>query len=196
MKTILEHSFRIRAHSLPALFAGVNSISELITRIEEQSQVDPLRYDPDKYKGDAFEFFVELFLMLFPNDRKIGVYDYSPVAANDNGVDGTGKNARGDKCVVQVKFKSNPTIFLEGSKDHLANMFSDGMLAHGVVADMNDRDNFRHFIFTTAKGLTIYTDTEMFKSKVKCFGYDDFKKCVNNNGMFWKEVREIVGNLV
>ena len=195
MKTILEHSFRIKSHDLNGLFMGIGTISNLVTRIEEQSMIDPLRYDPQKYKGDAFEFFVELFLMLNPNDKYIGVYEYSPVASNDNGVDGTGKNVTGDKCVVQIKYKSNPTEFLEGSKDHLANMFSDGMLAHDVVADMRNKDNFRHFIFTTAEGLTTYTATEMFKSKVKCFAYNDFKRFVNGNTMFWNEVRTIVSNL-
>jgi len=195
MKTILEHSFRIKSHDLNGLFRGIGNISSLVTRIEEQSMIDPLRYDPQKYKGDAFEFFVELFLMLNPNDKYIGVYEYSPVASNDNGVDGTGKNVIGDKCVVQIKYKSNPMEFLEGSKDHLANMFSDGMLAHNVVADMRNKDNFRHFIFTTAEGLTTYTATEMFKSKVKCFVYNDFKKYVNGNTMFWNEVRTIVSNL-
>ena len=195
MKTVLEHNFRTKCHSLVGLFAGVNSISDLMARIESQSLIDPLRLDPKKYMGDAFEFFVELFLMLNPNDKKIGVYNYSPVLANDNGVDGYGKNVLGDKCVVQIKYKSNPTTFLEGSKDHLANMFSDGMLTHGVVADMRNRNNIRHFIFTTAKDLTNYTHSDMFKSKVKCFGYNDFKRYVNGNSMFWNEAKSIVSNM-
>jgi hypothetical protein len=74
-------------------------------------------------------------------------------------------------------------------------MFSDGMLTHGVVADMVNRENIRHFIFTTAKGMTNYTDEQMFKSKVKCFGYDDFKRFINDNMMFWNEVRSIVNEI-
>jgi hypothetical protein len=74
-------------------------------------------------------------------------------------------------------------------------MFSDGMLSYGVVADMVNRDNFRHFIFTTAEGITVNTAEQMFKSKIKCFGYNDFRRYVNNNTMFWNEVRNIVSNL-
>ena len=43
-------------------------------------------------KGDAFEFFVELFLALHPTDNRVGVYNYKPNQENDNGVDGVGIN--------------------------------------------------------------------------------------------------------
>ena len=66
----------------------------LMRNIERQAMIDPLRYDPLKYTGDAFEFFVELFLMLHPSDNRVGVYDYHPTQENDNGVDGIGVNIR------------------------------------------------------------------------------------------------------
>lgn len=68
------------------------------------------------------------------------------------------------------------------------------MMNHNVVADMKDSNNYRHFVFTTASGLNFYTDQEMFKSKVKCFGYNEFRSLLDNNVIFWNKVRETVNN--
>lgn len=190
---ILEHNFQTKSHSLSRLFDGVSKMSQLMRKIEQESIFDPLRYDPDKYKGDAFEFFVELFLSLHPVDNRVGVYNYKPKQENDNGVDGTGINIKGDNSVVQIKYRSNTQTELSSNKDSLSNLITDGMLSHNVVADMNNPKNFRHFVFTTADGLNFYTDKEMFKSKVKCFGYNDFRSLLDNNLIFWNKVREIVG---
>jgi len=196
MKQILEHQFQTKAHSLTNLFEGVTKMSTFMRRLETESQVDPLRYDPDKYKGDAFEFFVELFLMLHPVDNRIGVTDYQPIQMNDNGVDGIGINIQGHKCVVQIKYRGNTQGLLTANQDHLSNMFSDGMLAHGVVATTGTAtDEYKHFVFTTAKSLHFYTDQEMFKSKVKCIGYDNFRQLLDNNIPFWNKAMEIVKTL-
>ena len=129
---------------------------------------------------------------LHPTDNRIGVYNYTPIQENDNGVDGTGINIRMEPCVVQVKYRSNTTELLTATKDHLSNLFSDGMLAHNVVADTTDPKNYRHFVFTTADGLHFYTDQEMFKNKVRCVGYKELKGMVDNNMPFWNKIREIV----
>lgn len=191
----LEHNFKTKTHSLPRLFEGVNKMSQLMRKIEKEAILDTLRYDADKYKGDAFEFFVELFLSLHPTDNRVGVYNYKPNQENDNGVDGIGLNIRSEKCVVQIKYRSNTQTELTTNIDHLGNLITDGMLGHNVVADMNNLKNFRHFVFTTATGMNFYTDQEMFKSKVKCFGYNEFRSLLDNNTIFWDKVREIIKNL-
>lgn len=191
----LEHNFKTKAHSLPRLFENVNKMSQLMKNIEKESKIDPLRYDSDKYRGDAFEFFVELFLALHPTDNRVGVYNYKPNQENDNGVDGVGVNIINEKCVVQVKYRSNILTELSSNKDCLGNLITDGMLSHNVVADMDRPNNFRHFVFTTADGLNFYTDGQMFKNKVKCFGYKDFRCLLDNNLIFWNKVREIVSTI-
>lgn len=191
----LEHNFKSKSHSLPRLFSGVTKMSQLMRNIERESLIDPIRYDSEKYKGDAFEFFVEIFLLLHPNDNRVGVYQYRPNQDNDNGVDGTGININNEKCVVQIKYRTNVLTELSSNKDSLANLITDGMMSHGVVADMNNSKNFRHFVFTTATGLNFYTDQEMFKSKVKCFGYNDFRSLLDNNLIFWDSVRDTINNL-
>jgi hypothetical protein len=194
MKT-LQHNFITKAHSLTNLFEGVHKMSQFMRRLEADALIDPIRYDPNKYLGDGFEFFIELFLMLYPCDKRIGVSDYVPVQENDNGVDGIGINTKREKCVVQIKYRTNTQGFLTANLDHLSNMISDGQFNHGVVADMSDPNNFRHFIFTTAEGLNFYTDQEMYKSKVKCIGYQDFRVLLDDNYVFWNTALEIVKEL-
>lgn len=189
---MLHHTFQTKCHNLIDLFEGVETLSKFMRNLEKQSLIDPLRYESQKYLGDGFEFFIELFLYLHPVDNRVGVYDYTPNQENDNGVDGIGINIRGEKSVVQIKYRSNVQTFLTANEDHLSNLFSDGMLAHNVVADTTDSKNFRHFVFTTATGLHFYTDQEMFKSKVKCFGYKELKSMVDKNVPFWNKVRDIV----
>ena len=191
----IEHNFKTKAHSLPRLFEGVTKMSQLMRKIESEAILDTLRFDAEKYKGDAFEFFVELFLALHPTDNRVGVYNYKPNQENDNGVDGIGVNIKNEKSVIQVKYRSNVLTELSTNRDSLGNLITDGMLAHGVVADMENSKNFRHFVFTTADGLNFYTDGEMFKGKVKCFGYKDFRCLLDNNLIFWDKAREIIKTL-
>ena len=195
MKLTLEHNFISKAHSLQSLFTDVQKMSTFMRRLEEDSRIDPLRYDPAHYLGDGFEFFVELFLMLHPVDNRVGVYNYHPVQENDNGVDGFGVNIRNEKCVVQVKYRTDTQSELTANADHLSNMFSDGMLVHNVVTDALMSNNYRHFVFTTATGLNFYTDLEMFKSKVMCVGYNDFRSMLDNNVVFWNTALDIAKNL-
>lgn len=195
MNIQLYHNFITKAHSLPRLFEGVDKMSQLMRRIEKEAVLHTLRYKADNYKGDAFEFFVELFLALHPTDNRIGVYNYKPIQENDNGVDGVGVNILNEKCVVQVKYRTNVKIELSSNRDSLGNLIVDGKLSHGVDPDMDNPKNFRHFVFTTATGLNFYTDQEMFKSKVRCFGYNDFRSLLDNNIIFWNKAREVINNI-
>lgn len=195
MKTQLEHNFITKAHSLTNLFEGTRKMSTFMSKLEKDALIDTLRYDPFKYVGDGFEFFVELFLMLHPCDNRIGVGEYQPTQQDDNGVDGTGINLKGEKCVVQIKYRSNTQYFLTANQDHLSNMFSDGDCRYQVVTDHQNPKNFRHFVFTTAEGLNFYTDQNMYKSRVKCIGYKDFRKLLDNNVIFWETALKIVKTL-
>ena len=191
----LQHNFKTKAHDLEGLFTDTHLMSTFMRKLEQQALIDPIRYESQKYLGDGFEFFIELFLKLHPTDNRIGVYDYKPIQENDNGVDGIGLNIRNEKCVVQIKYRSNTKTLLTANEDHLSNMITDGMLAHNVVADISDKKNFRHFVFTTANGLHFYTDNEMFKSKVKCVNYKDLRNMLDNNLPFWSKSLEIIQSL-
>lgn len=189
---MLKHNFKTKAHNLIDLFKDVKTFSSFMKKLEKQSTLDPLRYDPNKYLGDGFEFFIELFLKLHPNDNRLGISNYIPIQENDNGVDGIATNIKGNKCVIQIKYRSNTTDLLTANTDHLSNLFSDGMLAHNVVADMINKNNYRHYVFTTAEGLHFYTDQEMYKSKVKCIGFKDIKNMIDNNIPFWTNALNLI----
>jgi hypothetical protein len=190
---ILEHNFRTKTHDLVALFEGTTKMSAFMRKLEAQAELDVLRYDRDKYCGDGFELFVELFLKLHPTDNRVGVYNYEPVQENDNGVDGIGVNILKQPSVVQIKYRSNTQSVLTTNIDHIGNLIVDGMGKFNVVYDA-DPKVYRHFIFTTAEGLHYYTDNDVFKKKVKCIGYNDFRSMLDNNLVFWQSCVEIVKN--
>lgn len=199
---MLHHTFITKSHDLSGLFSEVNLMSTLMRRIQQQAQLDPLRYDVNDYMGDAFEFFVELFLKINNTDNRVRVYDYTPVPSHeDTGVDGVGVNGRKEKCVVQIKFRGNVDSLLTANEDHLSNLVSSGMIKYKVVTDESintqpkSKKNYRHFVFTTAKSLHFYTDEEMFEGTVYCFGIDKFREMVDNNPIFWDRCREIVAQL-
>ena len=187
----LEHNFKTKAHDLSGLFTGVKKMASFMRLIEAQAEIDPIRYDRDKYVGDGFELFVELFLKLNPTDNRVGVYNYHPIQENDNGVDGIGLNIQGMKSVVQIKYRSNTQSVLTNNIDHIGNLMVDGMGKFNVIYDTNPKV-YRHFIFTTADGLHYYTDNDVFKLNVKCMSYNGFRSMVDNNIIFWKTALEIV----
>lgn len=192
----MEHHFITTSHDLKGLFTNVKTMSGLIKNINDQSSIDTDRYDSNSYKGDAFEFFVELFLHINSTDNRVGVYNYKPINSNDDrGADGIGKNMRGEKCVVQIKFRDNTGKVLTTNEDNLGNLVLYGV-GIGISYDLNRVDNYRHFIFTTANGFHHYTDNEMFLNKVKCFAIDDFKQMVDGNLHFWDKCRSIIGELL
>jgi len=186
------HGFALRAHDLKGLFDKTNKISTFMRKLEAQALIDPARYDRDKYVGDGFEFFVELFLKSHAYDNRIGITKYTPIQNNDNGVDGIGYNLSNEKCVVQVKYRSNNQTFLTTNTDHLGNMIVEGMLKHDVVKPKDNSQVPRYYVITTAKGLHHYTDGEVFSGFVKCIAYDDLRAMLDNNISFWNLCREVV----
>ncbi|NBP56632.1 hypothetical protein EBU71_08895 [bacterium] len=196
MKT--THGFPYRAHDLKGLFRGTNKLSTFMTKLEKQSTLDPLRYDPQKYKGDGFEFWVEILLNSHAYDNRLGITNYQPVQSGDNGVDGVGINLTGEKCVVQVKYRSNKNSVLSSNQDKLSNMISDGMFSHGVHltpenASLISQNKLApiYYVITTANGLHHYTDSENFKGQVHCIGYDQLRTLVDGNLSFWNLCRKI-----
>jgi len=188
----ITHGFGLRAHNLIALFDKTNKIYTFMNRLEKQSLIDPIRYDSNKYKGDGFEFLVEILLKSHAYDNRLGITSYEPVQSDDNGVDGVGFNLAAEKCVVQVKYRSNIKTVLTANEDHLSNMISDGMIKHKVVVAEDNTKIPRHYVITTATGLHHYTDNENFKGFVHCIGFEQLRAMLDNNLSFWNLCRDIV----
>jgi hypothetical protein len=188
----LQHNFLTKGTNILELFDKTEKLSTFLKKLEKQSGKDPDRYPVNKYLGDGFEFFVEILLKLHPCDNRLGVYEYRPEQTHDHGVDGSGLNIKLEKCVVQIKYRSNNAALLTATEDKLSNLFSAGDTQFKVSTDHENPKNFRHFIFTTADGLHFYTDTEMYQGRVKCFGIKELKSLVDNNLAFWKQAKELV----
>ena len=218
----IEHGFGKRAHDLNALFDKTNKLSTFMTKLEKQSIVDPIRYDSKQYKGDGFEFLVEIILKSHAYDNRLGITNYKPVQKDDTGVDGLGFNIIGEKSVVQIKYKSNTTTHLTANEDKLSNMFSAAQTKYGISSinseietlknnisligekkvekRINELEKFkkvkRHYVITTANGLHNYTDSEMYNDQVICIGYEQLKSMLDNNISFWNLCRDISKNIV
>jgi hypothetical protein len=100
--------------------------------------------------------------------------------------DGYGINLFGEVCAVQPKYRSNTKGLLTSEQDNLNSFITEALLEK----DIQPSKNYRHFVFTTAKGLHYYTDHEKFRGMVKCYGYDDIRSLVDNNLHFWNFIRE------
>jgi len=192
------HGFGLRAHDLVALFDKTNKVSTFMNKVEKQSLLDITRYDSNVYKGDAFEFLAEILLKSHAYDNRLGITGYEPVQSDDNGVDGFGVNLSGEKCVVQIKYRSNTKSVLTSNEDKLSNMISDGMFKHGVSPNPDKLKMISekkvaplHYVITTANGLHHYTDNENFKGYVHCIGYDQLRSMLDGNLSFWNLCREI-----
>lgn len=193
-RTDIEHSFITKCHNLKELFHNTNKLSTFISKLEKQSILNIKRYSQNDYLGDGFEFFVEIFLKTHSCDNRVGISNYKPIKKHeDTGVDGVGVNIKGQKSVVQIKFRSNSEKQLTNNDDHLSNMMTSGMIEHGVVA-INDIsiETPRHYIITTASGLHHYTQNTFFKNVVKCIGYSDLKHMLDENYSFWEQCRSLV----
>lgn len=195
---IINHIFGTTSHDIVGLFNGTNKIRTFMNKLEKQSLIDPIRYDPAKYKGDGFEFLVEILLKSHAYDNRLGITNYEPVKSNDNGVDGVGYNLSGEKCVVQIKYRSDSNSNLTSNTDKLSNMISDGMFAHGVSANQEKLKMISekksapiHYVITTANGLNHYTDNENFKGYVHCIGFEQLRTLLDNNLSFWNLCRKI-----
>ncbi len=182
----LTHPFIFRCHDINDLFDNVKTLSKFMNRLEKQSQLYPERYSPEKYLGDGWEFFCEALIKTHQYDNRIGISDYKTVTKNDNGVDGYGINIFGEVCAVQPKYRSNTKGLLTSEGDSLNSFITEALLEKNIQPSKK----YRHFVFTTAKGLHHYTDHEKFRGMVKCYGYDDIRSLVDNNLHFWNFIRE------
>jgi len=189
----MKHFFKYKAHDLSGLFHGVNKLATFISRLEKQAELDPFNYPRDQYVGDGFEFFIEALLTLMPHDNRIGVSNYEPVQTNDNGCDGLGINLEGKKCAIQIKYRGNKGSVLT-SGDKIAHLVTDAQFNHQIVDNPNSPIPV-FYIFTTAKGLHHYTDSEFFKGRVRCLGYNEIKSLVDSNIPFWDALRENLRSL-
>ncbi len=181
----LVHPFKDNCYNPVELFNECSKIGTFCGRLKRQSTLHPDRIEPNKYKGDGLEILVEAYLKLHPVDNRLGITDYVPVLEGDYGVDGVGKGNNGGVATVQIKYRSSNYI-LTANKDHLSNFGLNSYARYGV----NPSDTKNMIIVTTGAGVHHKILSEMFCDKVKVVAYDELKKMLNGNNLFWEAFRE------
>lgn len=186
MKIELEHNFKHNCHDVKSLLTDVNKLSTFISRLDKLSKLYPDRYDPDTFKGDGFELFVEFLIKASPVDNRIGISEYNIVNGNDTGVDGVGIGTNGEIATVQAKYRNDQRWTLTANTDHLSNFTSTSLMRYNVNPDSTKN----MLIITTAEGLHHYTANVMFQNQVRCLGYKELRVMVDNNLVFWNLFRK------
>lgn len=180
----LTHVFKHRCHNMQELLNGCEKLSTFCGRLEKQAVLFPDRYDPNTYKGDGFEYFVEALFKLFP---VMWVGEYAPIskAVQDYGVDGFGTGMDGFPATVQCKFRSDSRQLLV--ERDLAQFAFQSQNRYSVPTACTTN----MWVVTTAKDLHYFTKDEMFMKKVQCIGYEQLRTLVDNNTLFWNEFRRL-----
>ena len=171
-------------------------MSKFKSNLEKMSTKYKDRYDENKFVGDGFELFVELFIKINECDNRIGITEYEPIqVGNDNGVDGYGVNIDGESCAIQVKFRSNTLKSLTATEDKLDSFIAESVISRQIIPKPGTQ--YKHFVFTTADNLHYYTDNEKYKNTVKCIGWKTFRQMLDGNNPFWDKIRFVLNeNLV
>lgn len=197
MKTIeLTHSFQRRCtEDFKKQLASSGSLQKLTKMIVEQSNTMNLdKYDPLKYRGDAFEWFAEYFFKFFDGDNLfLNVTDYSPTKASDDyGVDGVAKYSKNLSKVVclQHKLKSNSSKKLSSKQDGLSNF---GVYA--VSKYSCEIDEKYLIVFTNAAGIERTTSEGIYQGCITCINGEIISRYVDNNQAFWDCFGKTVSNL-
>jgi len=168
----------------------VSTIDELCRRINKLSAKYADRIDENKFKGDAFELFVEYMIKTGSEDNRIGIYDYqipSEIDEEDLGVDGIGVGENGFPATVQVKYRQ-PNYVLTANNDHLSNFLTSSIFDYNVR--MEDDKNM--LIVTTAKKVDEFTLNSMLKGKVRVLNHDALQEMYDGRPEWWKRFYEAV----
>ena len=164
------------------LFGGVRTLREFESYVKKLSQIIPFRDDDrrNKFKGDSMEILAELFFAAFESDPRFGLQDYEIVPIDeDMGVDAVGINTNGDRCVVQVKFRGNPSDPVTYSE--IAKTFASGVKNF----DLDPDKPHNIFIFTNANDVS-HQCRSVFSNELVVVSRDAIKLAIDNNLTFWK----------
>lgn len=142
-----------------------------------------------KFKGDILEIFAELFFICLENDPDVGLSKYNPISIDqDYGCDGEGVNAAGNRCAVQVKFRSNPQDII--TYEELAKTDSSAKRLLKIDTSIDKT----LWVFTSAYDISNSVRKVMGNSIV-LVGYNQISYKVDNNVGFWDNVWEIIKNV-
>lgn len=147
----------------------------------------------NKFKGDLFEIFAEIFFKLTSSDNRVGIINYECVKdTEDYGVDGVGVALNGLPATIQVKFRSNPMETLT-IKD-LKNLH--GISYRQYKVPVNADNNI--IIFTNCSGIHWNTETNVLRNSTLTYGYHkqdsqyNLRNLIDGNISFWFNLNKMV----
>jgi superfamily II DNA or RNA helicase len=188
-KIELKHPFVNKCPDLQEFFKSDNevgiikTINALCYKIKILADKYQDIYDPDHFKGDALEMFVEYLVKTNASDNRIGVYEYKVIADTDTedvGVDGIGIGDNGNPATVQVKFRSGDYV-LTANNDHLSNFLTASWNDFQVPVE-NDKNML---IITTGLKVDEQSREKMLKNKVRVLNRDDLRHMLDNRPEWW-----------
>ncbi len=142
--------------------------------------------EQQKFRGEAWEVFSEIFFTLNASNPRWGINNYSPVPPNeDYGCDATGRNPNGDDCVIQDKYRSDPK--LEINYDEYCHVVAAGYQQHKV--DLSKRGSI--YIFTTAYDMN-YRAKNLAGDALVLLDREHIAKEVDNNKNFWQNAFNLI----
>jgi predicted helicase len=193
----------IRRFSWPAILVNVQTLSQFESslnrdwnsykstlNIEPESRKDVEREirEKNKFLGDAFEVFAEMF-MLTQSMAMTGVANYRPInfleGESDIGVDGVGIGNNNKPATVQVKFRSDSSAELFAKEDGLSGFVA----ASQNVYNVDIMDTFNMCVITNCKGINDKSKEKMLFGKVICLGRAQITELVDDSIPWWNDFR-------
>jgi len=147
----------------------------------------------NKFKGDLFEIFAEIYFTLVKSKNSSGVINYRPLHSDsdeDYGVDGTGINYSGYPSVVQVKFRSNPLNLISYSA--LSNTYHQAKTDRLIPMNIDDQRRTL-ILFTNCNG-----ENQQAKKRFSIDGElfvinkDVISSEVDGNVLFWQDAFQLI----
>ena len=171
---------------------GVKTISDFVKQVNklaEENYPSTSNEDNDeanKFKGDMLEILADIFFNIYAADPAVGLRNYKSVPINeDYGVDGIGANVNGDRCAVQIKFKSNPLTQI--TYEEVSKTYCSGKELHNLLLDKENTI----FVFTTGTGSTAALQ-KVLGNKVRLIDIGIIAGKIDNNNNFWEQAQELI----
>ena len=180
----LQHTFGYDCENLSSLITDNKASTFFKKLVALGKKQDPDLYDPLLFMGDGFEWFVEYFFKFFNGDHTLTyTADYEPNFECDRGIDARGLSTLdGKPNVIQCKFKADPTKQLT-NEDNISNIVADACINEGL--QYNGKNVI---IVTSCKGV----HPKHAMANVHCIGIKEIARRVDNNVIFWDNLRSIV----
>lgn len=180
----LQHTFGFDCEEIDSLISDNKLDSFLKKLVALGKKQDPDFYDPLKFMGDGFEWFGEYFFKFFNGDHTLTyTANYEPNFDYDRGIDGRGLSTLdGLPNAIQFKFKADITKYLT-NEDNISNVAADATMNEGL--QYNGKNVI---IVTSCKGV----HPKHAMANVHCIDREKMARRVDNNVIFWNDLRSIV----